>query len=330
MIFREVARRYLGWCPRFETRFILTRADPLSYSTLAKAMIITFMAAWGIQNTFSYIFIPITLRQNRFYLLDPSTVAYVLILCMRVISGVLLLALLVDYVISKRVLMRHKLELSTLLILQALIWFLGPIAVTPPFSDPLSYLSDWVYPVGLTSLAQSVFLVYLAYRLLRDRSMLGKNSFLLLSIVFITMILTPIALRLLPPTGLRSTVPVTIMLDWGDVEYLALNALLYGIPAAFCLRVYLTLRRRTSFELSLPWYIRGVVVAWSLFQLGVLRLLVTGSLSALNLPSRYSTPVDYLAFAVGTLLYLGLIGASLLPPRLRVGESQLKSPEMNV
>ena len=96
-----------------------------------------------------------------------------------------------------------------------------------------------------------------------------------------------------------------------------MESFVYLVAAVFCFKVYLDLRKTSSFELFPPKYIRGIVVLWSLSSLGVAYDVLYWNFSGL-----LSSNVFVYAF------YLGLIAASFLPLRFKVGENVHDTPEL--
>jgi hypothetical protein len=188
------------------------------------------------------------------------------------------------------------------------------------------YILDWWYSLGLLGLVQAIFLLYLAYRLLSNRNLLSRNTFILLSVVFIASMLLPWITFLRPDSLIRSTQQIVIIPDWQSMVNIGLgtgifpDTFVYLVAAIFCFRVYLDLRRIRSFELSLPKYVRGITVLWSLSSLGVARFIINGNVNGL-FSLNFAGILNY-------ALYLGIIVAALLPMRFKVGENVPDTPEL--
>jgi hypothetical protein len=141
MIFSEILNTYFGWCPRYNSNTSQTTLNPpTSFSTIGKVAILTLLGAWGVYNLyFSQIMIPIYLDQVRLLLslglADPQLIAYLFTLIAKAASGAILIVLLADFIASRRILRRHRIELSALLITQAMYWLLIPIGVTDILTD---------------------------------------------------------------------------------------------------------------------------------------------------------------------------------------------------
>jgi len=332
MIFFEILNTYFGWCPRYNFNTPQTTPNPIiSLSTIGKVAILTLLGAWGAINLYaSQIMIPIYLNQVRLLLslglTDPQLIGYLLTLVAQAASAAILIVLLADFIVSRRILRRHRIELSALLITEAMYWLLLPIGLTNILTDWGMYVLDWWYSLGLLGIVQAIFLLYMAYRLLSNRNVLSRNTFILLSVVFIASSIVPWFIFLRPVSIMRSTQQIFIFPDWenlvevGIFTGLFLYSFVYLVAAIFCFRVYRDLRRTRSFELSLPKYVRGIIVLWSLSSLGVARIILNGNVSAL---------FSWNIFAIlNYALYIGIIVAALLPMRFKVGENVLDTPEL--
>ena len=325
MIFSEILNTYFGWCPRYNTNAPQTTPNPLMYlSTIGKVAILTLLGAWGVYNLYvSQIMIPSYLSQVRLLLnlglIDPQAIGYLLSLVAKAASGAILIVLLADFILSQRILRRHRIEISALLITQAIYWLLVPIGLTDLLTDWGMYIQDWWYSLGLLGIVQAVFLLYMAYRFLFNVNVLSRNTFILLSVVFVVSALLPWDIFLRPFSLFRSTQQIFVLLDWQNlVDYglftgLFIDTFVYLVAAIFCFRVYVNLRRTYIFELSLPKYVRGVIILWALSSLGIARVILNGNISTL-LSFNFSGILNY-------ALYLGIILVALSPMRFKVGEN---------
>jgi hypothetical protein len=332
MIFSEILNTYFGWCPRYSQNTPQTTSNPsISLSTIGKVTILAFLGTWGIINLyFSQIVIPSYLTQVRLLLTlgltDPQLTGELISLVARAASAAILIVLLADFIVSRRILKRHRIELSALLITQAIYWLLLPVGLTAILTDWGLYVLDWWYSLGLLGIVQAIFLLYLAYRLLSNRNVLNRNTFILLSVVFIASIVLPWMIYLRPTTIIRSTQQIFIFPDWENLVNIGLrtglflDTFVFLVAAIFCFRVYRVLRRTRSFELSLPKYIRGVIVLWALSSLGIGRIFLSGNVSDL---------FSWNIFAIlNYALYLGIIVTALLPMRFKVGDNVHETPEI--
>ncbi|MGD0804428.1 MAG: hypothetical protein ABSA11_10195 [Candidatus Bathyarchaeia archaeon] len=334
MIFFEILNTYFGWCPRYNSNTPQTTPNPLtSLSTIGKVAILTLLGAWGAINLYaSQIQIPSNLSQVRLLLslglTDPQLIGYLLTLVAQAASAAILIVLLADFIVSRRILRRHRIELSALLITEAMYWLLLPVGLTNILTDWGMYVLDWWYSLGLLGIVQAIFLLYMAYKLLSNRNVLSRNMFILLSVVFVASMVLPWMIFLRPISIMRSTQQIFIFPDWENLVNIGLvtgqflDTFVYLVAGIFCFRVYRNLRRTHSIELSLPKYVRGIIVLWALSSLGLGRFILNGNLSAL---------FSWNIFAIlNYALYLGIIVAALLPMRFKIGENVHDTPEIKV
>jgi hypothetical protein len=304
MIFFDVLSAYLGWCPRLNANPIKVTPSPFSYlSTIGKAVTILFLASWGLSNLGNYRGIFTYLETKDMLVLPQFTVLFVNNL-IRLASGIIILVLLTDFIISRRVLRRHRLELSTLLISQALFWFVAPLYDVAKLLSGLGGRSVELLPFTLLqSMFEAVLFAYLAYRLLSNKIFFGKNMFLLMSLVFSSLFVITIN-----PAYLSWSQDLLGWLVIGLIE------MVYVVAAAFCFGVYLKLRRSGGYELALPLVTRVMIFIYGFVYSGLFTFLLTNN-------SQFLT--GDIVSSLGFFFYLGLIAVSFLPLRFRVGENSI-------
>ena len=314
MIFSEILNTYFGWCPRFTPTPVRSTMNPLtSLSTIGKATLITLLTAWGLYNLTNYEGIPnfLNLLKNGFSI--PQFWVLFLQNIFGVISGAIIIVLLVDYIISGKIHFRHRVELSGLLLTQAAVWFLAP------FYEVTMYLSgggigqvETRIPLELfTFILEAVLLGYLAYRILSNKAVLTKNSFLLLSLVFLGWFIMTIN-----PLG---RFPWNQdLLGWATIGLLEL---VYGVASIFCFRNYLRLRRSSGYDLDLPPYIRAMLFVYGFVSSGLFGFAVTWDTGNLFMLLSW----DLLLYFV---FFVGVIVSAFFPFRFRVGENILGSQEL--
>jgi len=311
MIFNEILHTYLGWCPRFNENIIRSTQNPLPYlSTIGKAVIVALLAAWGLNSLGSYQAILSYIDMIN-YIQLPQFTALFLGNIINIISGVVILVFLVDFIASKRVLRRHRIELSIFLVSQALFWFVAP------FFDVEIYLSGFGGELLASVLFElimftfvALFFGYLAYRILSNKAVLGKNSFLLLSIVLAFWFVMTIS-----PFGPYLSQD---LLGWVSI---GLRELVYGVAAIFCLSVYFKLRGSEGYEVDLPIVVRAVVFIYGFLSSGLFAFLATGNATFLYFNQDLSLLLRF-------VFYLGLMAVSFLPLRFKVGEYTPDIPEL--
>jgi len=323
MIFSEILNTYFGWCPRYNVNTPETTSNPIqNLSAIVKIAAITILGAYGIYNLFIYqraissFWSQIQLGLS-LGIPDPQLIAFLLTLISKAVSGAILIILLADFIASRSILKRHRIELSALLITQAIYWLLAPVGLTQELTDWGSYAVEWLYSLGALGIIQAVLLLFMTYRLLSNRVVLGRNTFLLLSALLFVSMIYPFAIVLRPISPMRSTQNIFTIWDWRYLAERGVESFVYLVAAVFCFKVYLDLRKTSDFELSLPKYIRGIVVLWSLYSLGVAYDVLYWNFSGL-----LSLNVFVYAF------FLGLIAVSFLPLRFRVGENVHDTPEI--
>jgi hypothetical protein len=305
MIFNEVLSTYLGWCPRFNVTQSKS-TNPLTYlSFIGKAVVITFLTVWGLYNISMYYGIPDFLNLLKNGISIPQFWVNFIQNVFMVISGGITLLLVVDYSISKHVNVRHRAELSGLLVSQAVVWFLAP------FYEISMYLSgggigqvETHIPLQLaTFIPEAILFVYLAYRILSDKPALTRKTFIVLFIIFLGYFVMTIN-----PFGHWNT-------DLVGAVSIALVELVYGGAAIFCFKVYLNLRIRNSYELTFPISLRVLVFLYGLINSGLLGFLLTRDAGYL-----LWRPGDII-IALYALYTVGLMAVAFLPVIFRVGEN---------
>ncbi|MGD0804117.1 MAG: hypothetical protein ABSA11_08610 [Candidatus Bathyarchaeia archaeon] len=184
-------------------------------------------------------------------------------------TGVAILVLVIDYLATGRVLRRHKIELMIAVLLGSLlrlanalfdliVWLQGGLT--------LSRISMWASwpPSIVDSLVEGSIVVilgtlciYIAYRVLTDRELLVKWTFLLLSAYFLWFAFDILYIQLEAGEPLL-VVPLIELLSYAML--LIANAAI-GI---FLLGVSLRLRRGGGFEVSTPMYLRIVLLVFGI------------------------------------------------------------------
>jgi hypothetical protein len=314
MSLQHIVKKYLGWCPRldvFSTRSTLLPITNLS--RVEKVVIAAILASWGLFSTLIYLGTPGTLDTLQYAAHYPPAAVSVVLTVLSVASGIMLLALLADYTVTRRVVKRHKYELISILFAQALYSLFTPLNVVSPYlaGVPMDQVKILLANNLASSIPQALLFGYLAYRIVSNRGILSRNTFLMLSIAFAAPIAVTVGTSYLS-TGSRD------LLGWMNT---GLFLLAYSTGAIFCLSVYLRTSGETTHDLSLPLYARAAIFIYGIAHSGIFSYLFTGEAKYLLFISGNT---GILAYAPYFVFFLGLMIASLFPLKLRIGEETLE------
>ena len=304
MIFSDILNTYFGWCPRLQMKSERIVTNPLTYlSTIGQVAVIALLSAWGLYNAGSYQSIIAYLSYGDLILI-PQYSALLLSNLVRLVSGIILLVLITDFIVSRKVLRRHRLELSSFFVSQAFFWFVAP------FFEVIMYLqggggqlAERLPFVLVWNMIESVFFGYLAYRIINNKSLLGKSAFILMSFLFASIFAITIN-----PAYIRWPQE---LLGWSVI---GLRELVYAVAAAFCISIYLKLRRSSGYELALPPIIRAMIFIYGFLSTGLFTFLITRNTDYLFMTGSLVSSLDF-------IFYLGLMGVAFLPLRFRIGEN---------
>ncbi len=306
MTLRGRVEAVLSWCPRFNSvRVQLTPFDSLP--PLGRGAVSAFLiglAAWTIAQGLY------TLRWYTNGMLpsldNPYAMPrYVASLC-EVTSGTLIIAALIDYLRSSQLLHRHRLELTTILILQVPILVLnqGLSSVVGLLGFTSQPYSDNILPL-MEVIIQSCLYIYIATRVRSESSIITRTSLLLLSSLFL---IFPLDTVVTVWNYGRSA----LGLNTYSAVVLA-QAVLYGSISFFAF-----MRSRRVGELKhavvIPSYIR--VFAFFYALIGIAH--ISNSIG-------HGGVFDYVLVSSYVLFMLGLVVASLVPLRFAVGTSMVNS-----
>lgn len=314
MTFFETARRYLGWCPRFDVN--LTRSTILPVTNLSivgRVVIATILASWSLFSVLLYFGNPYTFEILQYSAYTLQAAVYAILATLSAVSGIALLVLLADYAISRKTLTRHNRELSIVLFSQAAYCLLSPLNIITTYlaGTQMDQAETLILNQILWDIPQALLFGYLANRVRKGEGVLDGNAFLLLSAT----IAIPFVVSCLGylSSGLR---------DMLDITNIGLLLFTYLTGALFCLDVYLKSRGKTNFELTLPLYARLAIFVYGFESSGILSFLLTGQTKYLLFISGNS---GIPAFTPYFVFYLGIMVAAFIPINLRVGEPDLAS-----
>ena len=318
MTIREVFSAIFGWCPRYDEK--MTRSIPapiVDLSTIGKIVISILLASWGLFSILIYYGNPVVSEAIAYGVFQPQTVLYIILTILSATSGVMLLTLLADFVISQMILRRHKLELFIVLSSQALIWLVAPFEFVIMYlvGNKINGIESIIINQFSLCIPEALLFSYLAYRVLSDKPILGGKSFLFLFFVF----LVPFTRTVDPSYIFTAQQSLLEMVNRG------MFTLVYGVAALFCINVYVKSRGKTEFEMSLPLYARVIVFIYGLVHSGIFSFLATGEARYFLFVSGNAPILAYWPYFV---YFLGLMAASFLPLRFRVGEKPLITQEL--
>jgi hypothetical protein len=166
---------------------------------------------------------------------------------------------------------------------------------------------------------------YVAFRLLSDRKILVKNTFLLLSIYFAVGFMSGLRDVILGSWNNPSWPPVINLFEVVSTTGVS------GVAAYFFLSTYLEMRRRSTYELSLPLYVRGAVLLYGSYELFMTVFFTLFPLPWMR-PYSSGVVVDSILFALGAMLPISYVLASLHSLRFSVGEevTNVDSKELEI
>jgi hypothetical protein len=232
----------MGWCPHFEERPILS--TPFSDLPLSGKMV--FSTLIGTTGLLAIIAAILMIPQYMAWNL-PWSGFLIFSNILNLVAGLMIIVLLVDFFTKGILLRRHKLEASCILSLwggQQIIsllyvfWLYNNLGLT--LTQTLSSAA-----LGLTS---ATLYIYASYRLFSDKAILVKQTFLLLSIYFITPIIDPYIVYLLDADWRQNA---TLATEFG----VATSLIAYAVAGYFFFRTYLAARSQNGFTLKIPLYI---------------------------------------------------------------------------
>jgi hypothetical protein len=319
MIFNEIFSTYFGWCPRYDENLMKSTPSPIpNLSTMGKAVIAILLGSWGLFSILIYTGNLLLSEALQYGFYRPDIAVLFIQTILSIFSGIAVIVLLIDYSISKEVLGRHRLELFGLLASQALLWFVTPfhllLSSTYMSGIGIGQLELLIYSDFATFISEALLFGYLAYRVLSKKTIFGRNMFLLAFLMFAA----PFAI------GAHYMYYYSTRVDLLGLVNTGLQVLGEGVAAIFCLSVYAKLRRKPSFELTLPSYVRAMVFIEGFVCSGLLYFLVTWDAKYLLL---INGNVGGLAYSAYFFFFLGLMAASFLQLRFRVGEDIQTIPE---
>ncbi|MCX6649215.1 MAG: hypothetical protein NTV61_07485 [Candidatus Bathyarchaeota archaeon] len=309
----DVARRYLGWCPRFDSKLVRSTPNPFSQlSITGKAAFAALLLFTGLGSV-AWTLIRVTIwARQKFYL---GAFGYpVAPWLFDFFTGTLLVILTIDFLTKGIYTKRHKLELIGYIATSVSFtayWLLLEIGVVL-----LNYSGATIQIYqDLRSLVYIVLGVYVAYKLWRDRKFLVKNTFLFLTIFFIgeLLVMTDNAINSWEIN--YSSLPLDVF-RMISVSYWVI----YGVAALFSLKTYLKLRKVSQFELSPPLYLRGIILLYGASML--VQLLYGVALSGpITDMENYGGIVGFtIMMAISFVNSLAFIFASFHPIKFNVGE----------
>jgi hypothetical protein len=235
-------------------------------------------------------------------------------------SGTLLIILTIDFLAVGTVVRRHKFELLGFVgftVMSRLADFTYGLQNGYFMNDALTNSGYGFY---INSVVLALLGAYVALRLLSDRKILVKNTFALLSVYFTVAMLGGLYDAAFGMWNNSSTWYPLLVNRIGIVS----TEIVCGVGAYFFFRTYLDMRRRPTFELSLPVYVRGSVLLYGLYELFMVVYYVL-------FPSPWMTPDNYggvVSFtflrAFSAMLPLAYVFASFHSLRFSVGEGVSK------
>ncbi len=321
MTLQEIMRKYLAWCPRFSVPS--TQQIPLTeMPSLGKIGFIAMLAIWGLGSLYQGLrYLMVNIPQMSEMLSSP----YAGIFLQEALVfpfGLSILILVIDYVVTGRIVRRHWLELLTTIIFGALIRVARPtMDVVIWFQGGLSWtrLTFWVslpQNIVYALIADSYVVIllvlcsYILNRVLTKKSIISKGIFPLLVANYLWIGLDWVWISLIQPSLDSVTNPFFSQV-WYVQASVYLEVVVNVVFALFLLNVYLGLRKADHFEVSAPIYLRSFFLFYGVF-------------------SVFYRVVSYSTYSTGTigdypwLTAAGIIGdlaialVAIYPPRLIV------------
>jgi hypothetical protein len=316
MTLREVFNKYLAWCPRFTS--ISVQTPPFGSLPLGgKVAVVILLATWGVASlVMGFSLIPAFIQMLRQTIVfDPVIVSYGVLYTFPALQGAVLLLLLLDYVSSPTIRRRHRAELAILLGLQVpRLWSIGfPDLFSSPIRGGGGFslgVDAWIFALAivtyLLAISESLLALYLIKRLLFDKAVLTKWTFLLVFTVFFSCFAQNFVLWLNDLLNSNPSISLPMIA----------NSIVFVAAAIFSFRTFTSLRGGKAFELVLPSYFRISVIFYALVE-GAYQ--AWNSYISADLAFSFN-PVEALFIVLNVSFYVGLIAVCVFPPRIVVGE----------
>jgi len=181
MTLRGLLDKYRGWCPHFEE--VPIQSAPFADLPISGKMVFsTLMGTTGLLAILAAILlIPQYLTPDLLY-----SYGYFIIISnlLNIAAGLTIITLIFDFFINGGLLRRHKLEASLILSLWGSQSIISLLFGVYGLNNQMFTLTSTLSSAALTLTSATLFL-YVSFRLLKDRSILVKWTFLLLSLYFV-------------------------------------------------------------------------------------------------------------------------------------------------
>lgn len=320
MTIQDTVQKYLGWCPRFNLPSpYLTNITKLS--TGSKIGIISILLAWGFDSLVQGLWYLQRNIPGRLELLGNLVIARSFFSQIMVFPfGLFLTILVADYIITGKVIFRHKIELLIIVLFGVLTRIVRPlfdIAIWLQSGLSWTRLAIWIswsqnivdaVIVNGYIIILVIVCIYLAKRVLTDRSILTKSMIFLLGTHYLWLGFEMLWSVVIQP----SLDPLSSFFarDWVTQAVVILGIGANLIFGAFLLRVFSKLRRVDQIEVSAPLYIGGFFLFYGVFS--IIYLAVSFSLYPGN---AWYYPWDRAASMISSL---AIVLIAVYPPRLNV------------
>jgi hypothetical protein len=254
MTLRSLIDKYRGWCPYFEE--VPIQSSPFADLPLSGKMVFsTLMGTTGLLAILAAILlIPQYLTPDLLY-----SYGYFIIISnlLNIAAGLTIITLLFDFFINGGPLRRHKLEASLILSLWGAQSIISLLFGVYDLNNQMFTLTSTLSSAALTLTSATLFL-YVSFRLLKDRSILVKWTFLLLSLYFVVP-LVEYVWNLFDAEWRQSLAM--------DTKFsVATTMIVFAVAGYFFFRTYLAARSPASFTFKLPRYIGANVFLYGASQ----------------------------------------------------------------
>jgi hypothetical protein len=322
MTLQGTLRKYLGWCPRFTlpSPYLM---NVTKLSTGGKIGIVSILIAWGFDSLVQGLWYLQRNIPGRFELLGNLVIARAFFSQIMVFPfGLFLTILVADYIITGKVIFRHKIELLISVLFGVLIRIVRPlfdIAIWLQSGLSWTRLAVWIsWPQNVVDalivngyiIILVILCAYLAKRVLTDRSILTKSMIFLLGVHYLWVSFEMLWSVVIQPSF--DPLGSFFARDWVTQSVVILGIGANLIFGAFLLRVFSKLRHVDQIEVSAPLYMRGFFLFYGAFSI----IYKTVSYSSYSGNAWYYP----LATAASIIAGLAIVLITVYSPVLTIGE----------